>query len=576
MGTFQAYWRTAILPYLCMTQFHGSRQKIPFGLKDGRLFHVLDVPGKSACDCVCPGCGGALVAINAPGRQVIEHFRHKAAVDCQGGVETAIHRAAKQVLLQTLRTALPDVSEEIAVTASDGTVLSETLSLPSTVITAASGEEEPSLDGYRPDVQFLVDDHRLNIEILVTHAVDAGKAAKVVASGQATMEIDLSHLTFREIHNMTTFTALVCEAVPHRQWIYSPRLERARERVRVRLNEQLAAYEEELARQREEQAARDKAWALQHQQEVLARHRAREQRRRHHPDAIALLGQARDPVWIEQRLQQLRETPRYALQQPTGGFNVEALFVPVPAAWIFEAAFTDWQAFILDTLFPPTPSVAELTPAKLADKVVRHFGLLPGTLEAVQLETDQRLYPNAPCHDVLTIDEFRLISSPLQVVMSYLMHLRTLGLANTQLTELLGDRKLPLPKVLALAASQSRQVGELSAPAVQLQERQARHALAARASAQMLYEQGHRQGYRCSVCYLMSVPGYAPCPFCGEGRPAGRPVTLDTEFLRLERYKIRTTAAFLKCVAQSPELQLSTLSSCMDRLTAKDTETLSE
>lgn len=528
----------------------GARQKIPFGLKDGRLHYVLDVPGKSACGCVCPGCGAALVAVNGPDRQVVEHFRHKAAVECVGALETALHRAAKQVLLDELRTALPAVKETLSVTTSDGAVLTEAVSLPSVVVVASSGREEVGLEGCRPDVVFEVDGHQLNIEVRVTHAVDAEKQARVEASGIATLEIDLSRVDLGEIRNMPTFVTLVCEAVPRRQWIYSPRLERARARARTRLEERRGAHEAELARQREEEDAR----ALQHQRRVLDRQQARAARRAQHPEAMALLAQAMDADWLARRARQWPRQTRYALQQGVGDEVPDKLFAEVPGDWIMEAHSADWQAFVLDTLFPAVPTSEPVTPGTLTSRVVAHFGILAGVQAVVTLETAQRLHPHDEQHDILMPEELRKVRSPLDVVTAYLAHLHRLGLVTTSMTAIQVSR-------LTLARALPRAV---------VRAQREEHALAIRASAHAVHALGENRGYRCSVCYLMSVPGDGFCPYCGRGRPSERSLVLDAEMLRRQRFKLRSDPVFYQCLSERPELDLAPLADWMARLHSEE------
>jgi hypothetical protein len=72
--------------------------KLPFGLRvaDHRLVDAqLPLPNGAACGCVCPACGGALIARNR-GRFKIRHFAHGS--DCVNAYESAIHEAAKQIV----------------------------------------------------------------------------------------------------------------------------------------------------------------------------------------------------------------------------------------------------------------------------------------------------------------------------------------------------------------------------------------------------------------------------------------------------------------------------------------------
>src|ERR1019366_6536700 len=84
-----------------------SVRKIPFGLRDGRLLQPDEVSRGLACNCVCPGCGSRLVAHH--GEKKVKHFVHYVTADCINGYESAIHKAAKQVLLQSKQILVPAI-----------------------------------------------------------------------------------------------------------------------------------------------------------------------------------------------------------------------------------------------------------------------------------------------------------------------------------------------------------------------------------------------------------------------------------------------------------------------------------
>ena len=56
--------------------------KLPFGVKGGLLVRVSEVVSGLRCGCVCPGCGGVLVA--RKGEKVEHHFAHHSVDDCAG------------------------------------------------------------------------------------------------------------------------------------------------------------------------------------------------------------------------------------------------------------------------------------------------------------------------------------------------------------------------------------------------------------------------------------------------------------------------------------------------------------
>ena len=84
---------------------------IPFGQRGNRLLEVGEVQRGLACGCVCPDplCGRQLVARQGP--KVAWHFAHygetaSRSIGC-GGVESALHRFAKQYISESLGKVFP-------------------------------------------------------------------------------------------------------------------------------------------------------------------------------------------------------------------------------------------------------------------------------------------------------------------------------------------------------------------------------------------------------------------------------------------------------------------------------------
>lgn len=86
-----------------------SKVKIPFAKKNGRVVHINEVENGLACDCYCCKCGAQLVAKNNVSNIKEAHFAHYNSEDCGKALETSIHQAAKQLLLQTKKIVLPDI-----------------------------------------------------------------------------------------------------------------------------------------------------------------------------------------------------------------------------------------------------------------------------------------------------------------------------------------------------------------------------------------------------------------------------------------------------------------------------------
>lgn len=131
----------------------------------------------SACNCICFGCREPLIA--ALGEVNIDHFRHAGASECSGGQETAIHEAAKEILVEKC----------FINTAHFGTIH----------FTEALAEEQ--LVSKRPDVTAVFQERPIYFEIAVTHFIDNEKRNFFIKNKQRSIEIDLSklnRLSFKE------------------------------------------------------------------------------------------------------------------------------------------------------------------------------------------------------------------------------------------------------------------------------------------------------------------------------------------------------------------------------------------
>ena len=74
---------------------------VPFALlSNGRLVDISSFESGVLTDGKCPECGGALVA--KKGAKRAHHFAHYSVTGCAGALETSLHLAAKQVLIDAV------------------------------------------------------------------------------------------------------------------------------------------------------------------------------------------------------------------------------------------------------------------------------------------------------------------------------------------------------------------------------------------------------------------------------------------------------------------------------------------
>jgi competence CoiA-like predicted nuclease len=81
--------------------------KIPFGEKFGKMYEPHQISKGLICGCICPECKGKLIAKH--GNKVIKHFAHHSWQNCTGGRESAIHKTAKQILMNHKKLLVPSI-----------------------------------------------------------------------------------------------------------------------------------------------------------------------------------------------------------------------------------------------------------------------------------------------------------------------------------------------------------------------------------------------------------------------------------------------------------------------------------
>lgn len=185
--------------------------KLPFGLKDGVLVHISEVPQGAACSCVCPCCKAPLLA--RKGSVKIHHFAHKKGADCAKSVETALHLASKQFLEEHKEIALPAVQIDFD-SYRDPLPVSPERTFPLDKVRAEerTGDIVPDILAYSGGVPLL-------IEIRVTHEVDEAKAAKIRRLGISAIEIDLS--SFCRNFTREELADAVIRQTANKKWVFN-------------------------------------------------------------------------------------------------------------------------------------------------------------------------------------------------------------------------------------------------------------------------------------------------------------------------------------------------------------------
>lgn len=234
--------------------------RVPFGLRDGRLYEPTEVERGLACGCTCPACGSPLKARSG---EVRPHFAHHVIVECAGAWESAVHRMAKQLIREARHLMVPALTETVTleVFGERGT---RSRTLPATKVRLTDVADEVSFavpagtttegrqgDGKAPleadgNATVVVDvtgqvagKGNLLIEVAVTHFCDEEKIDRLRRLGHAALEIDLSSVE-RDI-TATQLKHLVLVNSSNRKWLHNPRSSVLRELLRINLQKTLEA-----------------------------------------------------------------------------------------------------------------------------------------------------------------------------------------------------------------------------------------------------------------------------------------------------------------------------------------------
>src|SRR3990167_2303419 len=200
-----------------------SKIKLPFGLNEkGVLIHIDDAENGKKCNLVCSSCKSSLVAVNK-GRQKQHHFRHDVVIECEGGLESAIHLAAKQMIMEKKRIKLSEYIVSESETDSKGKKHTEEFAI---VVRDGKNmlfddvQEEKELYGMKADIIAEKGSIQLIIEIFYRHKVDDLKIEKIKKGNMSAIEIDLSDLSAEDVKDMETFW--LCVNDPRRvRWLHN-------------------------------------------------------------------------------------------------------------------------------------------------------------------------------------------------------------------------------------------------------------------------------------------------------------------------------------------------------------------
>ncbi len=213
--------------------------KVPFGLHipSGKIVDVHSVELGARCNCTCPACGANLIAkLN----HKTPHFAHKSECLVNGGLETSIHKAAKQILAEEKQIWLPDYSYAIA----DPRLTqywSEGIEVKFTnAIHVDSVRLEVPIGTIIPDAILEYKGREIAIEVEVFNPINETKRKEYAKRALSAIRIDLS----KKPHALTLdqIRKIIQEADERKHWIYNNRISELIREARKRATEKQIVY----------------------------------------------------------------------------------------------------------------------------------------------------------------------------------------------------------------------------------------------------------------------------------------------------------------------------------------------
>lgn len=164
----------------------------------GKILHIDQALNGLACECICLQCEERLEAIQGKKRR--KHFRHYSNTNCGGGLETALHQLAKQILMESRGISLPLYGK----------------------IIYQNPISEKSFKEIVPDVSVeLIDGTQVFFEVYHKHKIESKKELFFRTGQHKSIEIDMKNCpveSYREIQdfviNQTTNKRIIFWELP--------------------------------------------------------------------------------------------------------------------------------------------------------------------------------------------------------------------------------------------------------------------------------------------------------------------------------------------------------------------------
>jgi len=370
--------------------------KVPFGLREGRLFRPDDVSSGKACGCICPACEATLIANQ--GKQKRAYFSHFRTESCAGGYETAVHLMAKQVILDERRLRIPPLTIPFElIPIEDEPPIRTSVHYPERDVQLVEVEAERQQGRWRPDLTaFLKNGSLLHIEIRVTHGVDDEKAESL----DNLVEINLSQLHTEIVYDEEAFVDEVLLNA-ERYWYRCSLYDDLKRTVDAR--QELQARAERMAREHAERKAAEEKRAY-HAEMARMRDEARRRASNKLKSKDSFKSDALAHQKYKSQLLRLEARQSSYVIPPADGSKS----VPVDGEWMFFVPRSAWQGFIMEQCLPKMPIDREFTAREILIEVLRQF---PWPTEVAEIMKSRNKLSEA---------DARKVPDPEKVVAGYL------------------------------------------------------------------------------------------------------------------------------------------------------------
>ena len=163
---------------------------IGYGMRDGKLLFIADVPRGLACRCVCARCRQTLIAKKGPIRQ--HHFAHLKVTSCHGATESVLHLLAKELIAELDVLVIPQyMFVKQRKTKTGALVQHQAPVAKGGDVRIHNVRVEENESGFVPDIIIESGSKSLIVEVAVTHKVARVKLRRIRRRNLPAIEIRL-------------------------------------------------------------------------------------------------------------------------------------------------------------------------------------------------------------------------------------------------------------------------------------------------------------------------------------------------------------------------------------------------